>query len=81
MAAGAALMNCYRIRTSASRSHPHLAGFADVASGIAAQLENDAKYEVYLSRQADEIASYRRDESLMLPDNIDYLQCEGYPTK
>ncbi len=67
-------------------SHPNIgiaqltriwAGFADVASGIAVQLENDAKYEVYLSRQADEIASYRRDESLMLPDNIDYLQLRG----
>jgi tRNA uridine 5-carboxymethylaminomethyl modification enzyme len=57
-------------------SHPHigvveLSGFGPpwrLAPNIAAQLEIDAKYDVYLSRQAADIASYRRDESLELPE-------------
>ena len=44
---------------------------------IAAQLEIDAKYEVYLSRQAADIASFRRDESLALPEDLDYAQVKG----
>ena len=41
------------------------------------QLEIDAKYEVYLSRQAADIAAFRRDESLELPDDIDYGAVKG----
>src|SRR5207244_8417897 len=37
---------------------------AELPPKIAEQLEIDAKYEVYLSRQAADIAAYRRDESL-----------------
>jgi tRNA uridine 5-carboxymethylaminomethyl modification enzyme len=44
---------------------------------IAEQLEIDAKYEVYLSRQAADIAAYRRDESLELPESLDYGQLTG----
>jgi tRNA uridine 5-carboxymethylaminomethyl modification enzyme len=44
---------------------------------IAAQLEIDAKYEVYLSRQAADIASFRRDEGLELPEDIDYALVKG----
>jgi tRNA uridine 5-carboxymethylaminomethyl modification enzyme len=44
---------------------------------IAAQLEIDAKYEVYLSRQAADVESYRRDESLVLGDDIDYAALPG----
>jgi tRNA uridine 5-carboxymethylaminomethyl modification enzyme len=50
---------------------------ADLPVKIAAQLEIDAKYEVYLSRQAADIAAYRRDESLELPDGFDYAQLRG----
>ena len=42
-----------------------------------AQIEIDAKYEVYLSRQAADIAAFRRDESLELPDDIDYARGQG----
>jgi tRNA uridine 5-carboxymethylaminomethyl modification enzyme len=42
-----------------------------------AQIEIDAKYEVYLSRQAADIAAFRRDESLELPDDIDYAAVKG----
>jgi len=44
---------------------------------IAEQLEIDAKYEVYLTRQAADVESYRRDESLVLPDDIDYAALPG----
>jgi tRNA uridine 5-carboxymethylaminomethyl modification enzyme len=43
---------------------------------IAEQLEIDAKYEVYLSRQAADVESYRRDENLVL-DDIDYAALPG----
>jgi tRNA uridine 5-carboxymethylaminomethyl modification enzyme len=48
-----------------------------VAPAIAAQVETDAKYAVYLDRQADDVAAYRRDESLPLPAEIDYAQIPG----
>jgi tRNA uridine 5-carboxymethylaminomethyl modification enzyme len=51
--------------------------FAHLPSAIAAQLEIDAKYDVYLSRQAEDIAAYRRDESLELPETIDYAELRG----
>jgi tRNA uridine 5-carboxymethylaminomethyl modification enzyme len=44
---------------------------------IAQQLEIDAKYQVYLSRQAADVESYRRDESLVLPDDVDYAALPG----
>jgi tRNA uridine 5-carboxymethylaminomethyl modification enzyme len=44
---------------------------------IAEQLEIDAKYDVYLSRQAADIAAYRRDESLVLPEHLDYGTLRG----
>jgi tRNA uridine 5-carboxymethylaminomethyl modification enzyme len=50
---------------------------ADIAPAIAEQLEIDAKYAVYLDRQAADIAAYRRDESLTLPDDIDYAEVAG----
>ncbi len=51
--------------------------FADLPPKIAEQVEIDAKYEVYLSRQAADIAAYRRDESLQLPEGFDYSQLPG----
>jgi tRNA uridine 5-carboxymethylaminomethyl modification enzyme len=67
-------------------SHPNLgvaelAGiwpeFAKLPPKIAEQLEIDAKYDVYLSRQAADIAAFRRDEDLQLPDDIDYADVKG----
>jgi tRNA uridine 5-carboxymethylaminomethyl modification enzyme len=51
--------------------------FGDLAAPIAEQLEIDAAYDVYLSRQAADIAAYRRDESLELPDGLDYAALPG----
>jgi tRNA uridine 5-carboxymethylaminomethyl modification enzyme len=51
--------------------------FAELPQKIAEQLETEAKYEVYLSRQAADVESYRRDESLLLPDDLDYAALSG----
>jgi tRNA uridine 5-carboxymethylaminomethyl modification enzyme len=51
--------------------------FDELPAKIAEQIEIDAKYEVYISRQAADIAAYRRDESFELPDNIDYAALPG----
>jgi tRNA uridine 5-carboxymethylaminomethyl modification enzyme len=51
--------------------------FGDLAPKIAEQLETDAKYAVYLSRQAADVESYRRDESLVLPEDLDYAALPG----
>lgn len=40
-------------------------------------LEIEAKYVVYLDRQARDIARVRRDESLLLPDDLDYTAMSG----
>jgi tRNA uridine 5-carboxymethylaminomethyl modification enzyme len=67
-------------------SHPNIAvadlkniwpQFSELAPKIAEQIEIDAKYAVYLSRQASDIESYRRDESFVLPDDIDYAALSG----
>jgi tRNA uridine 5-carboxymethylaminomethyl modification enzyme len=57
-----------------SRIWPRL---GDLPAKVAEQLEIDAKYDVYLSRQASDIASYRRDEALVLPDDLDYAAIVG----
>src|SRR5262245_36887752 len=44
---------------------------------IAEQLEIDAKYAVYLDRQAADVAAYRRDEGLELSDEVDYAGMPG----
>jgi tRNA uridine 5-carboxymethylaminomethyl modification enzyme len=49
----------------------------ELAPKVAEQIEIDAKYDVYLSRQAADIAAYRRDESFELPDDFDYASLPG----
>jgi tRNA uridine 5-carboxymethylaminomethyl modification enzyme len=48
---------------------PELAG---LSPDIVEQLEIDARYAGYLERQARDIAAFRRDEALLLPDSLDY---------
>ena len=67
-------------------SYPNL-GFADVAriwpelnhfdAKTTEQLEIDAKYAVYLDRQAQDVESYRRDESFELAEDLDYAAITG----
>ena len=52
-----------------------------VAPDIAEQVETDAKYAVYLDRQADDVAAYRRDETLELPGGLDYDEIPGLSTE
>jgi tRNA uridine 5-carboxymethylaminomethyl modification enzyme len=51
--------------------------FGELDPKIAEQLEIDAKYAVYLDRQAADVESYRRDEALALRDDIDYETLPG----
>ena len=51
--------------------------FGELAKTIAEQIEIDAKYDVYLSRQAADVVAYRRDESFTLPDDLDYEAMRG----
>ena len=51
--------------------------FGALAPAVAEQLEIDATYDVYLTRQAADIASYRKDEALGLPDDLDYSAIVG----
>jgi tRNA uridine 5-carboxymethylaminomethyl modification enzyme len=48
-----------------------------LAPSTAAQLEIDAKYAVYLDRQAEDVAAFRRDEGLVLPEDLDFAQISG----
>jgi tRNA uridine 5-carboxymethylaminomethyl modification enzyme len=51
--------------------------FFGVPASIGLQLETDAKYAVYLERQAAEVAAFRRDEAFGIPDTIDYAVVPG----
>ena len=53
---------------------PELGG---IAPKIAAQIEIDAKYAVYLDRQTKDIEAFRRDEALAIPDHVDYAGLPG----
>ncbi|MEX0759205.1 MAG: tRNA uridine-5-carboxymethylaminomethyl(34) synthesis enzyme MnmG [Tistlia sp.] len=48
-----------------------------VAPAIAEQLETDARYASYLTRQEADVEAFRRDEALRLPPALDYRQVPG----
>ena len=43
-----------------------------IPDAIGAQIEIEALYAAYLDRQSDDVAALRRDESLTLPESLDY---------
>ena len=45
------------------------------------QVEIDGRYAGYVSRQQDDIAAYRKDESLELPPDLDYDRVGGLSTE
>jgi tRNA uridine 5-carboxymethylaminomethyl modification enzyme len=51
--------------------------FGEWPKRILEQVEIDAKYDVYLARQSADIAAFRRDESLVLPPDLDYVSVGG----
>jgi tRNA uridine 5-carboxymethylaminomethyl modification enzyme len=55
--------------------------FLEVSADIGSQLEIEAKYAVYLDRQAAEVAAFRRDEAFEIPDRIDYVAVPGLSTE
>jgi tRNA uridine 5-carboxymethylaminomethyl modification enzyme len=57
-----------------SRVWPELAA---LDGNIGAQIEIDAKYAVYLDRQAADIEALRKDEAIDLPDALDYDRVAG----
>jgi tRNA uridine 5-carboxymethylaminomethyl modification enzyme len=56
-------------------------GLAEIAPAIAQQVETDAKYAVYLGRQNADVAAYRRDEGLVLPDGFAYSEMTALSTE
>ena len=50
---------------------------ADWPSNLYEQVEIDALYAGYMGRQKAEMASFRKDENLVLPDDLDYLAITG----
>jgi tRNA uridine 5-carboxymethylaminomethyl modification enzyme len=48
-----------------------------IAPDVAEQLEVDARYAGYLDRQENDIRSFRKDEGLALPADLDYSQLPG----
>lgn len=57
---------------------PELGG---IAPAIAAQVAIDARYAVYLKRQAADIEGLRRDENVALPAAMDYAAMPGLSTE
>ncbi|MGB0085310.1 MAG: tRNA uridine-5-carboxymethylaminomethyl(34) synthesis enzyme MnmG, partial [Rhodomicrobiaceae bacterium] len=54
---------------------------AQIPAGVAAQLEIDARYDIYLRRQDTDIAAYRKDEAISIPPAIDYRVIAGLSTE
>jgi tRNA uridine 5-carboxymethylaminomethyl modification enzyme len=50
---------------------------AEIPAPLADRLRTDATYAVYLDRQAADIAAYRRDESIVLPPDLDFAELPG----
>lgn len=48
-----------------------------VAGNAATQIEIEAKYSVYLERQNRDVAAARRDELLLVPDDLDFGSLRG----
>jgi tRNA uridine 5-carboxymethylaminomethyl modification enzyme len=48
-----------------------------IDAGIMTQIEIDAKYAVYLDRQAADIAAFKHNETLHIPADLDYARLPG----
>ncbi len=54
---------------------------ARLARRIASQLEVDARYASYVARQAEDVASLRRDEAVRIPDDFDFASVASLSTE
>ena len=50
---------------------------AEIAPDVAEQVEIEARYAVYLQRQASDIADFRREEGMALPAELDFAALGG----
>jgi tRNA uridine 5-carboxymethylaminomethyl modification enzyme len=50
---------------------------AAVEAGVAAQVEIQAKYQGYVTRQREEIERHERYEAMALPNDLDYREVRG----
>ena len=50
---------------------------SEIDSDAVKQIEIEAKYAVYLDRQSAEIAAFRKDEGIEIPEGFDYSKVEG----
>ena len=48
-----------------------------ISSDIDEQLEINAHYKGYLKKQKSDILAFKRDENLIIPDNVDYESLDG----
>ena len=49
----------------------------NIDSNVITQLESDAIYSKYLERQTQEISSFKKEEGVNIPDNINYMDIKG----
>jgi tRNA uridine 5-carboxymethylaminomethyl modification enzyme len=50
---------------------------ATIEAPLARRVEADAKYAVYLDRQDEDVARYRRNDALSIPADLDYARLSG----
>ena len=50
---------------------------SEIDPEIATQVEIEALYAAYLARQAEDVAALRRDEGLIIPEDVDYSAIGG----
>ena len=53
----------------------------DHGADIDEQVEINSHYKGYLKKQKADILAFKRDENLIIPDNIDYDQFSGFLMK
>ncbi len=53
----------------------------EIPPDVAEQIEFDARYAVYLHRQTADIEAFKRDEALVLSDDVDYGAVAGISTE
>jgi tRNA uridine 5-carboxymethylaminomethyl modification enzyme len=53
----------------------------DITGAVAEQVEIEGRYAGYLDRQEADIRAFRRDESLVLPADLDYMSIDGMSTE
>jgi len=53
----------------------------DIVGAVSEQVEIEGRYAGYLERQEADIRAFRRDESLSLPSDLDYMSIDGMSTE